>query len=307
MKRSLFLTGMLWPALALTQSPDSSRQQKLTTTAPRLGGITVSNIIAPVKANGNTFYMQVPAADIGYPVYKKLQSKHPVLIRLGLRYQGLLLSKEQYISSNNFHSVTVPLIFNYSFSRAKNISLIGLASLASDFKRSITGDDLLYTVGVRAGFNQNRAFKFGITLTYTSNYSGTFLLPIPDIEWAISKKLNLTGILPSRISLKYKLSQARSLGITASFGGSMYRLNEGLKPQYLQLQQNSAGFIYDLKLNQRWRMNLISGYTFTQKLETFNMDQKVGLNSFGKLNDRIPNISYRSNSILFQGGISYQF
>lgn len=307
MKRNLFLTGMLCPALALAQSTDSSMQQKLTTTAPRLGGITISNIIAPVKANGNTFYMQFPAVDIGYPVYKKLQSKHPVLIRLGVRYQGLLLSNEQHISSNNFHSLTIPLIFNYSFSRAKNISLIGLASLASDFKRNITGDDLLYTVGVRTGFNQNKAFKFGITLTYTSNYSGTFLLPIPDIEWAISKKISLVGILPSRISLKYKLSQAQSLGITASFGGSMYRLNDGVKPQYLHVQQNSAGFLYDCKITQRSKMNFIAGHTFTQKLETFNMDQKVGFNSFGKLNDRIPNISYRSNSFLFQGGISYQF
>jgi hypothetical protein len=139
------------------------------------------------------------------------------------------------------------LLFNYSFSRSANISFIGLTSVGSDFKQNITGNDILYTAGVRMGVIQKKSFKLGVTLTYSSNYSGTFLIPIPDIDWKISKKLNLTGVLPARISLNYKISQAQSLGLTASVGGSMYRLNETGKEQYLQLQQSSGGFMYDLK------------------------------------------------------------
>ena len=307
MKGALFLTGMLLSVFGYSQSADSTKQSKLTTTSPRSGGINISNIAVPIRTNGTTFTMQLPVADIGVPVYKKLSAQHPTLIRIGMRYQGLLLSNEKKIGSNNFHSITIPLVFSYSFSRSANISLISLTSLGSDFKQNITGNDVLYTVGVRVGLVQKKSFKFGITLTYSKNYSGTFLLPIPDIDWTISKRLNLTGILPARISLNYKISQAQSLGLTASIGGSMYRLNDGEQKQYLQLQQSSGGLIYDLKLNQRWKLNLIAGHTFTQRLETFNMDQKVGLNSFGKLNDRLSNISYRKNSLLFQGGISYQF
>lgn len=308
MKRSLFLMGMLLPVLGYCQSADSSgMHKKLTTTAPLLGGVTVTDIVAPVDAGGNTFTMQQPIVDVGLPLYKDFSSAHTVLIKTGIRYQGLFLSGEQNIGSNQFQSITIPLLLNYSLSRNTSISFVGLATVGSDLKRSIGTEDILYTGGVRIGFQPSKSFRYGITLAYISNYSGKFLLPIPDIDWTISSKLNLTGIIPARASLKYKLSKIQSLGITASLNGSMYRLNEGAKDQYIHLRQNSAGLIYDLKLSQRWKLNLIAGHTFLQRLETFNMDQKVPFDGFTKLNDRIANISYRQNSFIFQGGISYEF
>lgn len=308
MKRSLFLMGMLLPALAYCQSADSSgMHKKLITTAPLLGGVTVTNIVSPVSANGNTFTMQQPIVDVGFPVYKDFSAAHPILIKTGIRYQGLFLSGEQNISSTGFQSITIPLLVNYSLSRTTNISFVGLATVGSDLKQSIGAGDVLYTVGARIGFRPGRSFSYGITLAYISNYSGKFLLPIPDIDWTINNKLSLTGVIPARASLKYKLSETQSLGITGSLNSTMYRLNEDAKDQYINLQQNSAGLIYDLKLSQRWKLNLIGGHTFLQRLETFNMDQKVSFDGFTKLNDRVANISYRQNSFIFQGGISYEF
>ncbi len=308
MKMTLFLMGMLLPVFSYCQNVDSgSMRRKLTTTAPLLGGVTVTNIVAPVGANGNTFTIQQPVIDVGFPVYKDFTTPHPFLIKTGIRYQGLFLSNEPYIGSNEFQSITIPLLLNYSLPRSTSISFVGLATIASDLKQNISADDILYTVGVRIGFRPGNSFRYGITLAYISNYSGKFLLPIPDIDWTISNKLSLTGIIPARASLKYKLSEIQSLGITGSLNGSMYRLNTNAKGQYINLQQNSAGFIYDLKLSQRWKLNLIAGHTFSQRLETFNMDQKVPFDGFTKLNDRVANIFYRQNSFIFQGGFSYDF
>jgi len=308
MKRSFFLMGMLLPVLSYCQSADSSSvHKKLTTTAPLLGGITVTNSVAPVDAGGNTLTIQQPIVDVGFPVYKDFSAPHPILIKTGIRYQGLFLSGGQNISSNEFHSITIPLLVNYSLSRTTSISFVGLASVGSNFKRSIGTEDILYTAGVRVGFRQGKSFKYGVTLVYTSNYSGKFLLPLPDIDWTISNRLSLTGIIPARASLKYKLSAMQSLGITASLNGSMYRLNGDAKDQYIHLRQNSAGLIYDLKLSRRWKLNLVAGHTFSQRLETFNMDQKVPFDGFGKLNDRVANVAYRQNSFIFQGGLSYEF
>jgi hypothetical protein len=308
MKRSFLLMGMLLPVLSYCQSADSSSiHKKFTTTAPQLGGVTVSDIVAPVNANGNTFIMQQPIADIGIPVYKDFSTAHTVLIKTGIRYQGLFLSNEQNIGSDAFHSLTIPLLVNYSLSRTTNISFIGLAAIGSDFKQNISMQDIQYTAGVRIGFRPSRSFKYGVTLAYTSNYSGKYLLPIPDIDWAISNKLSLIGVIPVRASLEYKLSKTQSLGVTAAFSGSMYRLNADATQQYIHLRQNSAGLIYDLKLGQRWKWSLIAGHTFSQRLETFNLDQKVPFDGFNKLNDRVSNISYRQNSFIFQSGISYEF
>lgn len=308
MKRILFLMGMLLPILGYCQSIDSSIiHKKLTTTAPLLGGVTVTNIVALVGAGGNTFTTEQPIVDVGFPVYKNFAAAHPILIKTGIRYHGLFLSGEQNIGSNEFRSITIPLLLNYSLSRTTSISFVGLATVGSDLKRSISAEDILYTAGVRIGFRPSKSFKYGITLAYTSNYSGKFLLPIPDIDWTISNKLSLTGIIPARASLKYKLSEIQSLGITASLNSSMYRLKEDTKDQYIHLRQNSAGLIYDLKLSQRWKLNLIAGHTFSQRLETFNMGEKVPFDGFSKFNNRVANISYRQNSFILQGGISYEF
>ena len=307
MKGIIFLTGMLLPLLGYCQNSDTTRHSRFLTTSPRLGGINVNYIVTPVNTNGSTLTMQQPIVDIGIPVYKDFSTVHAVLIKTGIRYQGLFLSNADEISSTWFHSVTVPLLLNYSLSRSTSISFIGLATVASDFKQNLVAGDILYTAGVRLGFRPGNNFRYGVTLTYISNYSGKFLLPIPDIDWTINNKWNFTAIIPARATLRYKFTEAQSLGITGSLDGSMYHLSEARQAQYLHLRQNSAGLIYEVKLDKRWKLSMIAGHTFMQKLETFNMDQKVPFDGFNKLNDRVANVSYQQNSFMFQGGISYEF
>jgi len=307
MKRIMFLTGMLLPIFCYAQGVDSTARSKFVTTSPRLGGITITDIIAPVNANGSNFTMQRPIVDVGIPLYKDFSTVHTVLIKTGVRYDGLFLSNEKQIGSDNFQALTIPLLVSYSLSRSTNISFVGLVTVGSDFKRNIDASDILYVAGVRIGFHPSKSFRYGVTLTYVSNYSGKFFIPLPDIDWTISNRWSLTGVIPARASFKYKLSESQLLGVTAALDGSMYRLNEGAQDQYVHLRQNSAGLIYELKLGQRWKLNLIAGHTFMQRLETFNLDQKVPFDGFNKLNDRIFNISYRQNSFTYQGGISYQF
>lgn len=307
MKSYIFLAGILLPFLSFAQSKDSSARSTFITTSPRLGGVNVTNMVAPIKANGNSFTLQLPVADIGIPLYKNFSGKHPLLIKSGIRYQGLLLSNEQYIASDNFHSISVPLLVSYSLSRATNITLIGIATVASDFKSDINENDIQYTAGVRFGFRQNKAFKYGVTFMYINNYTGQYMIPVPDIDWTINNRLSFSAIVPARASLKYKISEMHSLGITAGYNGGVYRLGDAVNKQYLQLQQYSGGLIYDLSLGKRWKVNLIAGHTFMQRLETFNMDQKIAFGKLDELNDRIPNISYRQNSFVFQGGVSYRF
>lgn len=290
------------------QHTDTLVHKKFITTSPRLGGVTVTNTFIPVKADGNTFTMQMPTVDVSTPIYKNFKTRHPVLVKAGIRYQGLILSDERKIGSNAFHSISIPVIFSYSITRATNLTLISTTSVNSDFKQDIEGEDILYTVGVRIGFHQDRKFKYGITPTYSKSYSGTFLLPIIDIDWTINKRLTFTAILPARATLKYKLSEAHAVGTTVWLGGNnMYRLNEAEKEQYIHLRQTSAGLLYEAKLGQRWKLNIIAGYTLMQKLETFDIDQKISLNKFNDINHRRTNVAYHEKSFVVQTGISYQF
>jgi hypothetical protein len=309
MKRSFFLMGVLLPILCHAQNADSIRAP-LVTASPRLGGINLTDLSVPIKANGNTFLLQQTVVDASIPVYKNFAGPHAVFIKTGIRYEGLFLENEKSIGRAAFISVSLPLIASYSLNRKTSLTLIGVATVSSDWERPIESGDIQYTAGVRLGFQPSTSLRWGVTLTYISNYSGKFLIPLPDVEWAINSRWSLSALVPARVSLKYKLSPVQSLGITGGYVGGMYRLTptgKNQQDQYLNLQQYNGGLIYELKLGQRWKLNLIAGHTFEQRLETFNMDQKVSFDNFGKLNDRVPNVSYRQNSFVFQAGVSYAF
>ncbi len=73
-------------------------------------------------------------------------------------------------------------------------------TVSSDFKRDIDAADIFYTAGIRLGFRPTKSFKYGVTLTYTSNYTGEYLLPIPDLYQAmVPNTINLQIIEPTTV------------------------------------------------------------------------------------------------------------
>jgi len=143
-----------------------------------------------------------------------------------------------------------------------------------------------------------------VTLTYVKNYSGQLLLPIPDLDWTIDRHWQLSAVVPSRISLKYKLSPSQMLGLTTGYTANIYGLATGKAQQYLSWQQYSGGLIYDLTLSKRWNINLVAGHSFLQRLETFDRRDKASLNNFSELSNRRPIYSDRQTSFIFQAVIT---
>lgn len=318
---AIFLLPSITFAQAINDGP-------LQTLAPKLGGINVTGMIAPISADGKNFLINQMVVDLSVPVYKNFNTRNPVIFKAGIRYQGMLLSGKSSVGAdrietnmglngdfsgqntvggNNFHSFTVPLSYTYVLSASTNITAIAAVGFGGDLKKSLASSDLIFTGGVRVGFQQDRDFKYGVTLVYNKTYSGQYLIPIPDIEWAINDKWSLSAALPIRTSLRYKLNQSQSIGATFGLNAGEYRLNDQVKGKYLQFQQMSGGLVYDLKLWQNWKLNIIGGYTLMQKLQSFDNDQKIKLDDFGALEKRKTNYSNQSKSMAVQGGISYQF
>src|ERR1700733_13532487 len=91
MKRALLLAGILLPFIGFTQTPDSNRQSKLLTVAPRLGGIALTDAVTPMRINGAGSMVQQHILDFGLPLYKDFTSAHPVFIKSGFRYENLIV------------------------------------------------------------------------------------------------------------------------------------------------------------------------------------------------------------------------
>lgn len=327
MKKSIFLSMavLFSPALVLAQAINDGPLQ---TVAPKLGGINITGMMAPISSNGKNFLINQLVVDLSAPVYKNFNTPHPEIFKVGIRYQGMFLSGESSVGAdplesnlglnNNFsgqnslggktfHSLTIPVSYTYVINPSTNLTAIAAVGFGSDLKKNLPSSDLIYTAGVRMGFQQDRNFKYGVTLVYNKTYSGTYLIPIPDIEWAINDRWNLSAALPIRTTLRYKINSSQSIGATFGLNAGEYRLNGEQKGKYVQFQQMSQGLIYDLKLWNNWKLNIIGAYTLMQKLQSFDNDQKISLDDFGGLKNRKTNYSNQSKSLVVQGGISYQF
>jgi hypothetical protein len=320
----IFMAILLLPSLALAQAINDGPLQ---TVAPKLGGINVTGMTAPISQDSKNFLINQVVVDLSVPVYKNFNTPNPVIFKAGMRYQGLFLSGESSVGADkyesnlglnnlsgqntiggtNFHSFTIPLSFTYVISPSTNVTAIAAVGFGSDLKKNLIASDIIYTGGLRMGFHQDQDFKYGVTLVYNKTYSGQYLIPIPDIEWKINDKWNLSAALPIRTSLKYKLTSAQSLGATFGLNAGEYRLNNEDRRKYVQFQQMSGGLIYDLKLFQNWKLNLICAYALMQKLQSFDNDQKITLDDFGGLSKRKTIYSNQTKSIVVQGGISYEF
>ncbi|BAV05532.1 hypothetical protein SAMN05421788_10521 [Filimonas lacunae] len=282
--------------------------QPLTTAAPLLGGVNVSYLVSAPGTDNNTFTMNQAVVDVSTPIYRAMKTKHPLFIKTGLRYQGLYLNGEKQIGIDNFHSFTIPVFMTYVFNRNTNLTVLANAGVGSDFRGDLNAEDIYYTAGMRFGFRQSKNFRIGVTLIYSKSYAGTNLLPLPDIDWTISKHWRLEAFIPFRTSLKYKFNEHQTLAFTQGFQTGNFRVHDYTGTgKYLQLQGVTTGLMYDHTFNRRWNIYLIAGMAVSQKLQTFTNDQQLGLNQFSKMNDRIPTVSYEKGGIVGQAGINYKF
>ena len=309
----LLLASSKLPAQGKVNMNDSLRAEKkqpVATAPPLMGRININYMLAPVDAGTNNFTISQLTVDEISPLYKltKKRSPHPVILRFGLRYQGLFLSGEKAIDGDNFHSISVPLMLTYVTSRNTSITGILSGGVASDFRKTVTSDDIFYNIGLRFGFRQTKRFKFGVTLVYSDTYVGRTLIPLPDFDWTISSRWKLEAFMPTRLALKYKLNKTQTLALVQSLNTASYRLNDSTKVgKYLQLQQVSGGLMYELNIGRHWAFNLMGGYAFSQKLQTFNNDQKISFNSLATMKDRVKVVSYEKASPMFQATLSFKF
>ena len=129
-------------------------------------------------------------------------------------------------------------------------------------------DDWQVGGAVIAGFkaNENLTYKLGVYAN--REFFGLFVMPLLGIDWQISKRTNLFGILPGNLTLEHKLK--RNLFTGASFRAitNSYRTPTG----YWRLNENRLGCFLDYYLSKQIVLNLEGGHSILRKLNTGGND-----------------------------------
>lgn len=168
-----------------------------------------------------------------------------------------------------------------SLSQKWKLVAVVTPGLASDFKADLSNDD--FTFAAVFGFirRMGRNFQLGFGLAYTPDFGEPLPLPFLYIDWKISSNLNANGIIPTNISLVYKLNPSIDLGVSLKVDGNRYHGDPdryGVDNPLMKYSEGTVSPLIQLHLTKWFHLNVEGGFAFYRNFEFFNGDEKVQSN-----------------------------
>ena len=307
---SLIAIILVWATLTSRAQEGSAKENApIPTSAPQLGSFRTDYLYSPFRIDGKDLNIQQVNANLIFPLYNKLQDGKLDFFLTGIGYTGLFLSGTGTdFGATNFHSFSVPLTFQKSFTTKYALIVSFIPTLSSDLK-DISGDDMIYTGAAVWKVKTSDKFSYSPGVVFSKQFFGTLLLPIIGIDWTINNKLSFSGSLPITQKLKYRLSAKSAVGINndLGIGGGSYRLSKQMNSAYFQTQQSKVSLFYNYMLAGNFSIEVNAGYNYVQKLDLYDKNQKVNLVPFNNLNDRVPLTEINKTSVAAGMSINYRF
>lgn len=113
-------------------------------------------------------------------------------------------------------------------------------------------------------FKANETLKYKLGVYANKEFFGVFIMPLLGIDWRISKKTNLFGVLPGNLTLEHKLGKKLYTGASFRAITTSYRLDTG----YWRINENRLGIFADYYLIKNVVLNAEAGHSVLRKLKT---------------------------------------
>lgn len=113
-------------------------------------------------------------------------------------------------------------------------------------------------------FKANENLKYKLGLYVNKEFFGLFVMPLVGIDWEISKKTNLFGLLPGNLILEHRLSGKIYVGGSFRAITSSYRIDPG----YFRVDENRLGVFLDYYLTKNIVLNTEFGHSILRKVRT---------------------------------------
>jgi hypothetical protein len=113
-------------------------------------------------------------------------------------------------------------------------------------------------------FKANETLKYKLGVYANKEFFGVFIMPLLGIDWKISNKTNLFGVLPGSLTLEHKLGKKLYSGASFRAITNSYRLDTG----YWRINENRLGIFADYYLLKNVVFNAEAGHSVFRKLKT---------------------------------------
>lgn len=117
---------------------------------------------------------------------------------------------------------------------------------------------------VLISFKANETLRYRVGIYANQEFFGLFIIPLVGLDWQISKKTNLFGVLPGSLTLEHKLSRKIYAGATFRSITNSYKMPGG----FWRLDENRIGIFADYYIAKKFVLNIEAGHSVLRKMRT---------------------------------------
>ena len=216
----------------------------------------------PVNLNGDNvseteghFFMAIPI-DIG---------KRSKLI-VSPFYETRKLESEDKSNFETLKSTSLPFVWRYEppDSTWSFVSFVTFRSNSTQFR--FNGEVFQVAGAVLANYRVSPTLTLKAGLYMSREFFGTFFIFLAGIDWKISDRLNLFGLVNNELKLEYRVTEKFYGGIKFKSINNSYR--DGGYGGYYKISDNHLGIYSDLSLGKRLVWNLEAGHTMLRTIKS---------------------------------------
>lgn len=124
----------------------------------------------------------------------------------------------------------------------------------------------------------HKALKIGYGLLYNQETFGINIVPLVNLEWKISEKWFMSGLLPIYSKIKYQVNEKLNLGMHHFGLVTSYRLgDEAYQNDYIERRSIDLGLFTRYHITDEIHIEGRYGYSFGRSYAQYNQNEKIDL------------------------------
>jgi len=200
----------------------------------------------------------------------------------------------------HLHGIILRTGLVQKFSADRSLQIIFSPRLMSDFKNI---DDNHYQFGGMLLYENrfNEKLKMGFGAMYNQEFFGPYMVPLINLNWQLSQRWSVIGLLPVYAKIKYNINNRLNAGISHFGLTTTYRLGDPeYQGDYMERKSIDETLFARYRFGTKMYIEGRFGYAIDRSYVQYEADQKVDFSlpliSFG--DDRVQkNVSFHDGWI----------
>jgi len=124
-------------------------------------------------------------------------------------------------------------------------------------------------------YERSKKIRYKLGIYYNAEFFGAFVLPLAGVDWMISDRLILHGIVPRNLTLEYKLTPFLYVGAGWKAVTSSYRYASAHPHDYIKIEENQFRLFTDIYASNRIVCNFEAGHSLLRKYNKRSEAQRL--------------------------------